>query len=111
MTQTLPAEIEIDRANKDLVDRIQAALIHPLSETFKDSLDTLVRLASNVKGKARLWLDFAPLSFEFVIIRGNGVPWINGGIIFHGQHDGYGSGGAPTFSTCVNPEDGWSVHT
>lgn len=35
----------------------------------------------------------------------------NGGIIFHGSHDGYGSGSAPTFSVCINPTDGYSIHT
>lgn len=37
--------------------------------------------------------------------------WFVGGLIFHGSHDGFGSGAAPTFSVCLTPEDGWSVHT
>lgn len=34
-----------------------------------------------------------------------------GAITYHGKYDGYGSGGAPTFSVCLTPTDGWSVHT
>ena len=36
---------------------------------------------------------------------------MNGGVIFHGTHDGGGNGGAPTFSVCLSPTDGWSIHT
>lgn len=35
----------------------------------------------------------------------------NGGIIFHGRHDNGGDGGAPTFSVCMEPTNGWSIHT
>ena len=36
-----------------------------------------------------------------------------GGFIFHGAHDGYGSGGAPTFSVNIDPDKKprWSIHT
>lgn len=37
--------------------------------------------------------------------------WFNGGLIFHGSHDGYGSGSAPSFSCTLTPTDGWSIHT
>ncbi len=35
----------------------------------------------------------------------------NGGLIYHGPHDGGGNGGAPTFSVCLTPTSGWSIHT
>jgi len=59
-----------------------------------------------------LYSDFAPLSIEFSITD-NGRLILNGGFIFHGSHDGYGSGGAPTFSVCIDPDNkpGWSIHT
>ena len=66
---------------------------------------------TNVKGKARLYLDFAPLSFGFVILKDSGAAWINGGVIFHGAHDGYGSGSAPTYAVSVGGADGWQIHT
>ena len=37
--------------------------------------------------------------------------WFNGGLIFHGAHDGGGDGGPPTFSVSLVPVNGWSVHT
>jgi hypothetical protein len=39
------------------------------------------------------------------------TPWFDGGLIFHGAIDGYGSGAAPTFSVTLSPTDGWNVHT
>jgi len=62
-----------------------------------------------------LYKDFAPKSFRFVMERraddGGFVYWFNGGLVFHGNHDGYGSGAAPTLCVCVNPTDGWAIHT
>jgi hypothetical protein len=107
----LPPEILIDNENTRLIDQVRAALSHPLSQSFQDCLDTLVRLATNVNGKTRLFLDFAPLSFEFVVLKADGSRWINGGVIFHGQHDGYGSGSAPTFAVSIGGADGWQIHT
>lgn len=44
-----------------------------------------------------LYSDFSPLSLVFSIsYQGQFV--FNGGFIFHGKHDGFGHGGAPTFS-------------
>ena len=37
--------------------------------------------------------------------------WFEGGLIYHGPHDGYGSGQNPTLSVCVNPTDDWAIHT
>ena len=36
---------------------------------------------------------------------------MNGGLIYHGAHDGGGDGGAPTFSVNLSPVNGWSIHT
>jgi len=66
--------------------------------------------------RLRLFSDFAPHSFEFVL---EGKPkdsdeWkrcMNGGLIFHGTHDRGGDGGAPTYSVNLTPQDGWSIHT
>jgi hypothetical protein len=56
--------------------------------------------------------DHAPLSLYFE--RTVDSKFIgNGGVIFHGPHDGYGNGGAPTFSVSLSSEKkvGWSIHT
>lgn len=62
-----------------------------------------------------LYSDFAPFSFAFVMQarkpNGGLERWFNGGLIFHGNHDGFGNGGGPTFSVCLNPTLGWSIHT
>lgn len=108
----LPSEFEFDRGNQVLADRIEAALTHPLSRTFRDSLDRLQRIAKNRPGaRVKLYLDFAPLSFAFVVILPDGSSWLHGGLIFHGSHDGGGDGGGPTFSVNVTPMDGWTIHT
>src|SRR5574338_796701 len=74
--------------------------------TFFESLNRLALLAKNNKQSLFLYKDFAPYSFEF------GIPnVVFGGIIFHGQHDGFGNGSAPTYTVCLNSTNGWSVHT
>ena len=57
-----------------------------------------------------LGLDFAPYSFTFAVTK-DGKTFLNGGLIYHGQHDRGGDGGAPTFSVSLTPQDGWSIHT
>lgn len=73
---------------------------YKLYRSLQGSIETLKRF------NAKLYMDFAPLSFYW---NGDGG-WV-GGLIFHGSHDGFGSGGAPTFSCCLSATDGWSVHT
>jgi hypothetical protein len=36
---------------------------------------------------------------------------LSGGLIFHGKHDGFGSGSAPTFAVTLEPTSGWAIHT
>jgi hypothetical protein len=61
--------------------------------------------------EAVLYKDFAPYSFEF-ILRKNGQTWFNGGLIYHGPHDNFGDGSAPTFSVSLGQKEaGWSIHT
>ena len=59
-----------------------------------------------------LYPDWAPQSFYFVWRdKLSGRVIMNGGLIYHGKHDGFGDGGAPTFSVCLTPTSGWSIHT
>jgi hypothetical protein len=62
-------------------------------------------------GHTNIHTDFAPLSFFFVRFNAQNESVLCGGIIFHGKHDGFGSGSAPTFSVCLTPTNGWSIHT
>ena len=82
-----------------------------LEESFNETFSRL----ENYSGKGydvNLYSDFAPLSLEFVIKEKDRFV-LNGGFIFHGKHDGYGNGGAPTFSVSLSQErvTGWSNHT
>jgi hypothetical protein len=80
------------------------------AHTLHQSFDVINRIATNFQGKIALMPDFAPYSFYFDVRNDRGRV-MNGGIIFHGKHDGGGNGGAPTFSVCLTPTDGWTVHT
>lgn len=59
-----------------------------------------------------LFSDFAPQSLYFELYW-EGEFSMNGGMIFHGPHDGGGNGSAPTFSVSINPDSKphWSIHT
>ena len=64
--------------------------------------------------RVRLLRDPAPYSFTFLIEQKSGDDWrplFNGGLLFHGPHDGSGSGAGPTFAVTLEPTVGWSIHT
>jgi hypothetical protein len=58
-----------------------------------------------------LYTDFAPYSFFWTEFSPTGQRGLIGGLIYHGQHDGGGNGGAPTFSVSLEPCQGWAIHT
>lgn len=107
----LPTEVVVDLGNDALIARITECLAHPLAESFRESIDRLASIATGIGGRVRIGMDFAPLSFGFAVIRSDGNAWICGGIIFHGPHDRGGAGGSPTYSVCVQPVEGWTLHT
>ncbi len=101
----------LDNSN-DRLDEIKTfAKENNLLENFNN---TFSRLESySAKGyTVTLYSDFAPLSMEFSITE-NDKLILYGGFIFHGPFDGYGNGGAPTFSVSLSTdkEVGWSIHT
>ena len=60
--------------------------------------------------------DFDEMSFTFREslpdeLTEKGFRPISGGILYHGPRDGYGSGGAPTFSVTLTPTEGYSIPT
>jgi len=101
----------INQSNGRL-DEIKAfAKKHNLLENFNNTFSRLETYSA--KGFiVTLYSDFAPLSMEFSIFK-NDILILYGGFIFHGRHDGFGSGGAPTFSVSLSmdKEPGWSIHT
>lgn len=40
-----------------------------------------------------------------------GFRGVNGGIIYHGARDGFGSGAGPTFSVTIGKAEGYQIHT
>ena len=87
------------------------------SRQLEEQLDYLAGYAchkSPQDTRCLLYPDFAPYSFYFVMERKEKDQyrrWFVGGVIFHGPHDHGGTGEAPTFSVCLEPTDGWSIHT
>lgn len=82
--------------------------------SLKKKLDYLDNYRSRESTRTRLFRDFAPHSFGFVIEVKHGDEWrhlFTGGLIFHGPHDGLGSGAAPAFSVTLAASVGWSIHT
>ncbi len=94
------------------LDQIKTfANTHGLTESFNRSFARLENYLA--KGcEVNLYTDFAPLSLYFEVTR-DGQFVLNGGFIYHGPHDGFGTGSAPTFSVCLDQErvPGWSIHT
>ncbi len=91
------------------------------NQYLKERLDYLEHYATRTdtgeditRTKCVLRRDLAPASFEFTMYRRVGdayEPWFIGGLIYHGAHDGWGSGSAPTFSVTLTPCQGWGIHT
>jgi hypothetical protein len=109
----IPVNVKYDRAEQRMAECINfleslgGEVREKMMVSFQNCLDHLSRIAENCGGEAILYHDFAPLSFGFGFTKWS----LNGGMIFHGKHDGFGSGSAPTFSVCLNPTDGWSLHS
>ena len=76
-----------------------------LARSLRDGLSRIAALQKGGGGQAELYSDGAPLSFTW---RAGGL---FGGLLFHGPHDRYGSGGAPTFAVTLTPTYGWQIHT
>ena len=100
-----------DLSNGRLAEIQAFATEHNLEDSLRKAFSRLQRY-SDEGCAVSLYADFAPLSLYFVIYS-NGKFILNGGMIFHGPHDGYGSGGAPSFSVSMNSgvRAGWSIHT
>ncbi len=78
---------------------------------FESRLSDLYRYISAEGYTIMLYEDFAPYSFYWEEIAPDGKRTMNGGLIYHGLHDGDGNGGSPTFSVNLTPMSGWAIHT
>lgn len=102
---------------KDLTDGIlEKELKYAMSisnDTLQKCIDRLKQVDSNYNAETSIFNDFAPHSFEFARKDSKGRFISNGGIIFHGPDDGFGSGSAPSFSISIDDskEIRWEIHT
>ena len=92
----------------------KVGLRHQLDEQL-EFLGTYAQHDGRDRTRCRLFKDFAPYSFEFLMEIRDGEDqyrrWFVGGLIFHGPHDNGGDGGFPTLAVSLTPTTGWSVHT
>jgi len=109
----------IDQTNGKLDEIKSFAATHPNGKSLTQCFEHLGRIVKNTFTDCAIWVfpDFAPMSLYFALVEATEAPYereqikMNGGIIYHGSHDGFGSGSAPTFSVNIEPTDGWSLHT
>lgn len=60
--------------------------------------------------------DFDEMSFSFQEelpqeLRDKGYRGVNGGILYHGPRDSFGSGDGPVFAVTIGRTEGYSIHT
>lgn len=99
--------------------RLAAARAHAdgigLRAQLDKQLDYLATYAHPKETRCTLFLDYAPHSFSFEMeVKGeDGVwrRWFSGGLIYHGLHDGHGSGEPPALAVTLTPMSGWHIHT
>lgn len=106
--------LDTTRAEEALGEARAFAAACDLAEQLEEKLRYLDRYAGGETTCCRLLPDRAPYSFEFVMqrrVKDQWTFWFAGGLIFHGPHDGHGSGSAPTFAVSLEPVHGWSIHT
>lgn len=99
--------------------RLSAAKAHAdtlgLRAQLDKQLDYLATYAHPKETRCTLFHDHAPHSFSFQLeMKGADGEWhslFSGGLIYHGPHDGHGSGEAPALAITLTPEHGWTIHT
>ena len=102
----------IDRSEGRLNEIQKFAATHPNGRSFAECINRLQDIEKDHKDwSCYLLSDFAPMSLYFVFRNQSNNVKMNGGVIYHGKHDGFGSGAAPSFSMTLESTDGWRIHT
>lgn len=99
-----------DKTEGQLFKRIEDDIAKG-DDSLLNSVMRRVEAAENYKGPVIIMEDIKDYSFYFVHYNKDVEFVMNGGIVFHGSHDGGGNGSAPTFSVNITPQNGWSTHT
>jgi hypothetical protein len=110
------AVLDVSRVKVTLAAARKHAAEVGLSENLESQLDFLGAFGGPQRAtRCTLFPDAAPFSFTFLMeIRGPDErwrPWFEGGLIYHGEHDGGGCGCGPAFAVTMEPTHGWVVHT
>ena len=100
-----------DQTNGGLQKAFELAAKLNLTQSLENGLAGITKHA-RPGYSVKLYQDFAPYSFQFAVVDNSTSRCVfNGGLIFHGNHDGFGTGSAPTFSVSLTAEPGWQIHT
>lgn len=104
--------LQIDSNDFDYVNSVvEFAKRRGLLPLLQERLSYLNGYAQERSKGCRIWKDFAPYSFSFLMLDAQGKGWFNGGLIYFGKGDTGVDG--PQFSVRLGDtsEEGWSVHT
>ncbi len=107
--------LDTTRVERELAEARLHAGRHGLLDDLDWNLDKLANFGRTGHTRCTLYRDGAPYSFGFSIEAlgedGTWRHWFDGGLLYHGPHDGHGSGAPPTFAVTLTPTHGWSIHT
>lgn len=110
------AHIEFSPSARERFEKCKAFTEAKGDKTLQAKIDQLSGWGLDYDGKERgvsihIGCDFDPLSFSFAEILPDGRTGVCGGIIYHGERDGFGNGSGPTFSVCLEKTEGYQIHT
>lgn len=102
--------LDFEGSEEHMAKTLEFAEKRGITDKFLEKLEYLNNFRPDIVEKVRLFYDWAPNSFGFVMWLKSGESWLNGGMIYHGPGD---SGvGAPTYSVRIGElDEGWSIHT
>ncbi len=94
------------------IEAIKFAVANGCVDKLLERIDYLTDYAGG-DNTCCLHKDFAPLSFEFLMLKPDGTRWFNGGLIYSGPGQPL-DGSAPALTVGIgvdSSQHGWSIHT
>ena len=89
------------------------AIENKCADKLLDRLDYLSTYNADIATTVELHYDWAPNSFDFIMIHPDGSRWFNGGLIYSGPGQPL-DGSSPALTVGIgidSSKHGWSVHT